>query len=57
MLKAKEKGMEAYHFENNQQLKQKLEQMIQKNDVILVKGSHGMHLHEIVEYLKEIYKK
>lgn len=57
MLKAKEKGIEAYHFENNQQLKQKLEQMIQKNDVILVKGSHGMHLHEIVEYLKEIYKK
>ena len=57
MLKAKEKGIEAYYFENNQQLKQKLEQMIQKNDVILVKGSHGMHLHEIVEYLKEIYKK
>ena len=57
MLKAKEKGMEAYHFENNQQLKQKFEQMIQKNDVILVKGSHGMHLHEIVEYLKETYKK
>lgn len=57
MLKAKEKGIEAYHFESNQDLIQALEGCIQDDDVILLKGSHGMHLDEVVDYLKEKYKK
>ena len=54
---AKNHGIEAYHFENNQQLIQRLVEVMQPHDVILLKGSHGMHLQEVVEYLKEKYKK
>lgn len=57
VLKAQENGIEAYHFENNQDLIQTLEGCIQNDDVILLKGSHGMHLDEVVDYLKEKYKK
>lgn len=55
--KAKQNHIEAYHFENNQQLMQALDQKLQSHDVVLLKGSHGMHLQEVVEYLKEKYKK
>ena len=57
VLKAQENGIEAYHFESNQDLIQTLEGCIQNDDVILLKGSHGMHLDEVVDYLKEKYKK
>ena len=57
VLKAQENGIEAYHFESNQDLIQALEGCIQDDDVILLKGSHGMHLDEVVDYLKEKYKK
>lgn len=56
-LKAQEHGVETYHFENNQQLIDALKNHLQDHDVILLKGSNGMHLQEIVEYLKETYKK
>lgn len=55
--KAKENGIETYHFENNQQLIDALKNHLKDDDVILLKGSNGMHLQEIVEYLKETYKK
>lgn len=52
--KAKELGLlQAYHFENNQELIQYLDEFIDENDVILVKGSNGMHLKDVVEHLKE----
>lgn len=57
VLKAQENGIEAYHFESNQDLIQTLEGCIQDDDVILLKGSHGMHLDEVVDYLKEKYKR
>ncbi len=50
----KEKGMKnAYHFKNNQDLIQFLDEILEKDDVILVKGSNGMHLKEVIEFLKE----
>ena len=52
--KAKELGLlQAYHFENNQELIQYLDEFIDEDDVILVKGSNGMHLKDVVEHLKE----
>ncbi len=52
--KAQELGLlQAYHFEDNQELIQYLKEFIDENDVLLVKGSNGMHLKDVVEYLKE----
>ncbi len=51
---ANEKGIEnAYHFKNNQDLIRFLDDILDKDDVILVKGSNGMHLKEVIEFLKE----
>lgn len=43
----------AYHFSDNQHLAAYLDELLEANDVVLCKGSHGMALKEIVEYLKE----
>ena len=51
-LIAKELGVQSYHFDNNADLIKALNTLLQTNDTILVKGSHGMKLLEIVEYLK-----
>lgn len=48
---------EAYHFNSNQDLMTKVCDYLKPNDVILVKASNGMNLIEIVNYLKETYKK
>lgn len=54
VLKAKELGMvNAYHFDNNQEIMDYLGELLEKDDVILLKGSNGMHLKEIVDDLKE----
>ncbi|MCD7892300.1 MAG: UDP-N-acetylmuramoyl-tripeptide--D-alanyl-D-alanine ligase [Erysipelotrichaceae bacterium] len=51
---ANEKGIKnAYHFKSNQNLIQFLDEILEKDDVILVKGSNGMHLKEVIEFLKE----
>lgn len=47
---------DAYHFEDNASLCAYLNEVIEENDVILVKGSNGMHLKEVVEDLKERVK-
>jgi UDP-N-acetylmuramoyl-tripeptide--D-alanyl-D-alanine ligase len=44
-------GRKGHHFETKQALIAELPQLIQKNDVILVKASRGMALDEVVEYL------
>ncbi len=44
-------GPNAKHFETKQDLLIELKQLIQNNDVILVKASRGMALDEVVEYL------
>lgn len=52
--KAKEKGLtKAYHFDDNEGLINELDTLIQQDDVILIKGSNGMKLKEVVDHLKE----
>jgi len=51
---AKDAGMhedKVFHFDNNQDLLKILLENIEDNDVILVKGSRGMKMEEIVEKL------
>ncbi|MFR7591777.1 MAG: UDP-N-acetylmuramoyl-tripeptide--D-alanyl-D-alanine ligase [Longibaculum sp.] len=43
----------AYHFESNQEINDYLDELLEPEDVILIKGSNGMHLKEVVEHLKE----
>ncbi len=45
--------MNAYHFDDKQDLCEYLDELIEKNDVISVKGSNSMHLKDVVEYIKE----
>lgn len=45
-----------YHFDNNQLLNQYLDELLEKDDIVLVKGSNGMKLKEVVEHLKERFK-
>lgn len=51
--KAQELGMDAYHFEDNQTLQNYLDELLEEHDVLLIKGSNGMCLKEVVEHLKE----
>lgn len=43
----------AYHFEDNDSLIAYLDELLEEDDVVLIKGSNGMHLKEVVEHLKE----
>lgn len=50
--KAIEEGMQklqVYHYQENKEAIQKIKQIQEKQDVILVKASNGMHFDEIVE--------
>lgn len=48
---AKEKGMdETYHFSSNQAASDFLKKTLKEGDVVLVKGSRGMHTEEIINY-------
>lgn len=51
--KAKENGIEVYHFSNNDQALEKIKELIKANDLILVKASNGMKFKYIVD---ELYK-
>ena len=52
--KAQSLGMKhAYHFEDNVSLMDYLNELIEADDVLLIKGSNGMHLKEVVNGLKE----
>ena len=51
---AKAHGMTAVeHFENREALLQALLEQIQRDSAVLFKGSHGMHLEEIIQALYE----
>lgn len=55
---AKRNGIENVHyFSTNEELMSKLNNYIQPEDVILVKGSQGMHLSTVTEYIKKEYHK
>ncbi len=42
---------EKYHFESKEELIATLTRIVKKHDIVLVKGSHGMHMDEIVTAL------
>ena len=52
--RAVELGMKksnVFHFEKESDTYQELDKLLTKKDTILIKGSHGIHLNNIVEYL------
>lgn len=51
----RKKNDKALLFESNEELFNYLHKIILPSDVILVKASHGMHLEQIVQKLKEMY--
>ncbi len=53
-LAAKEGGIQAFHFSNKEMLKSVLPQWVRKGDAILIKGSRGMAMDEIVKHLEDI---
>lgn len=53
---AREGGVRAIHFETKDNLSGVLTQWIRKGDVILVKGSRGMGMEDIVDLLKNLAK-
>ncbi len=47
---AKAKGMKkAYHFASVQELIERLTEVVAEGDVLLIKGSRGMHMEQVVE--------
>jgi len=53
---AKENGMKknmAMHFEEKDHAIEKLNELLKKDDVILIKGSRAMHMEKIVDAIKE----
>lgn len=53
---ARDGGIPAEHFENNQQVEAYLASMLRPGDAVLVKGSRGMHTDEIVSWLLSRYQ-
>ena len=51
-----ETDLKCYHFDNNKELLENIERILDDGDMVLVKGSHGMKLVDVVDYLKKRYK-
>lgn len=52
--KAQSLGMKhAYHFDDNESLIDYLDELLENDDVVLLKGSNGMQLKDVVSALKE----
>ena len=49
-------NIESYHYKNNEEMLKEIDKIIDIGDTILVKGSHGMKLNEVVEHLKNFKK-
>lgn len=49
---AYDNNIESYHYENNDDMLKEIDKIIDIGDTILVKGSHGMNLIQVVEHLK-----
>lgn len=47
-------NIEAYHFDSNSDMLKEIDDIIDHGDTVLVKGSHGMNLIEIVEHLRNV---
>lgn len=48
-------GRESYYFENNDIMLDNIDKILKDYDMVLVKGSHGMKLIDVVNYLKKKY--
>ena len=46
-------GIESYHYNTNDEMLKEIDKIIDIGDTILVKGSHGMNLAQVVEHLKK----
>lgn len=44
----------SFYFEDKTDLCIKLKQLISKSTLVFVKGSHGMHLEEVIEYIRDL---
>ena len=51
-VKSKTKNITVYSFDNNDSAIKFIKGLLQPNDVVLVKASHGMHFEEIVDAIK-----
>lgn len=49
---ASDSKCKCYYFENNNKLLEKIDDILSNGDMVLVKGSHGMNLVDIVNYLR-----
>ena len=49
-------GKKCCYFENNDMLLENIDRILDSGDMVLIKGSHGMKLVNIVKYLKDKYK-
>ena len=45
-----------YYFENNEVLLENIDRILDDRDMVLIKGSNGMKLVDVVDYLKKKYK-
>lgn len=43
-----------FYFENKEDVCDKLKQLITKATLVFVKGSHGMHMEEIIECVRKL---
>lgn len=50
------KDKECYYFENNDKLLENIDRILDDGDMVLVKGSNGMKLIDVVNYLKDKYE-
>lgn len=46
----------AYHFDSVQELNAELSEVVAEGDVLLVKGSRGMHMEQVVEAMLKLTK-
>ncbi|HZK02470.1 MAG TPA: UDP-N-acetylmuramoyl-tripeptide--D-alanyl-D-alanine ligase, partial [Anaerovoracaceae bacterium] len=53
-LAAKERGMDAFHFDSKDMLIGVISQWVRRGDAILIKGSRGMAMDEIANHLKSL---
>ena len=49
-------NIESYNYDSNQEMLEVIDKIIDIGDTILVKGSHGMNLIEVVKHLKDFKK-
>jgi len=46
-------GIQTLHFDNQEDLNKKVKEIVRPGDVILIKGSRGMNMDQVVKYLME----